>query len=65
MAYEIELIFRDKELNKLLRGKYMLHQSLLTVTAQDGRQKSAHFDGHNADDLAQSMLHEMEIERSH
>ena len=65
MPCEIELIFQDQGLGQLLRGKFKVDRSLLTVTAEDGRRKTAQLSGQDADALARLMLHEMEVERLH
>jgi hypothetical protein len=64
MAHEIELIFRDRELDKLLRGKFRVDRGLVTVTAPDGRQKTAQLGGTTADTMARLMLHEMNCEQT-
>ena len=65
MAYEIELIFRDQKLHKLLRGKFKVQQGRLTVTAADGTAKTLDLDGTDADVMARSVLHDIELEKSH
>jgi hypothetical protein len=65
MAYEIELIFQDRDLDRLLRGKFKVEQGLLVVTAEDGRRKTKQLGGSDADGLARLMLHEMEVEKLH
>ena len=65
MPCEIELIFQDQGLGQLLRGKFKVDRSLLTVTAEDGRRKTAQLSGQDADALARLMLHEMEVEKLH
>jgi len=65
MAYQIELIFQDHDLGKLLRGKFKVDRSILTVIAEDGRRMTAQLGGNDADAMARLMLHEMEIEKPH
>ena len=65
MAYEIELIFHDRELRKMLRGKFKVEHGSITVTAQDGSTKNMPLDGIDADSMARSALHEMELEKIH
>ncbi len=65
MAYEIELIFRDRKLHKLLRGKFKVQHGRLTVTAADGTAKTLDLDGTDADVMARSVLHDIELEKSH
>jgi len=65
MAYEIELIFRDRGLDRLLRGKFKVDRGLLIVTAEDGRRKTTQLDGNDADKTARLVLHEMEAEKLH
>jgi len=64
MANEIELIFRDKELDRLLRGKFKVQRGLLTVTTSDGRQKTAQLGENTADAMARTMLHDMNCEQA-
>ena len=64
MSHEIELIFRDRELDKLLRGRFRVDRGLLTVTAADGRKKTAQLDGNHAETVARSFLHDMSCEPS-
>jgi hypothetical protein len=65
MPYEIELVFEDRVLHKLLRGKFKVNRGQLTVTAIDGRQKIAQVDRNNPELMARSMLHDMELEKLH
>ena len=65
MAYEIELIFLDQKLHKLLRGKFKVQHGRLTVTAADGTAKTLDLDGTDADVMARSVLHDIELEKSH
>ena len=65
MAYEIELVFRDRALDTILRGKFKVEQGQITVTSQDGRRKIKQLDGSDADAIARSMLHEMEADNLH
>ena len=65
MAYEIELIFHDRELRKMLRGEFKVQHDTITVTAQDGSTKNMPLDGTDADSMARSALHEMELEKIH
>ena len=62
MPNEIELIFRDRELDKLLRGRFRVDRGVLTVTSPDGRQKTAKLGNDTADTLARRMLHDMSCE---
>jgi hypothetical protein len=56
MAYEIELIFQDQKLHKLLRGRFKVQHGRLTVTAEDGTTKTLPLDGNDADAMARSVL---------
>jgi hypothetical protein len=61
MAYEIELIFQDQKLHKLLRGRFKVQHGRLTVTAEDGTTKTLSL----ADAMARSVLHDIELEKVH
>jgi len=65
MAYEIELIFQDQKLHKLLRGRFKVQHGRLTVTAEDGTTKTLSLDGNDTDAMARSVLHDIELEKVH
>jgi len=62
MAKDIEISFHDTRMRKLLRGRYWTTLRLITVTAPDGRKKSAQLNGRSPEILARKILRELDRE---